>query len=90
MSIAQGVQPEGRDIAAIRDLLAQYGHLQVDVRTLSPNGDLYLAGLTSLATVNIMLALESHFEIEFPNSMLSRRTFATLRSIAEAVAELAR
>ena len=31
-----------------------------------PDDDLYLLGLTSHATVNVMLALEDEFEIEFP------------------------
>jgi acyl carrier protein len=37
-----------------------------------------------------MLALENHFDVEFPDSMLTRKTFASLESIAEAVAELVR
>jgi acyl carrier protein len=75
-------------VAAIRDLLARHGGLAVNVHSLQNDSDLYLAGLTSLATVNLMLALENHFDIEFPDSMLSRKTFASLESIAEAVAEL--
>ena len=78
------------DIATIREIIAQHGRLSVDVRNLPDDSDLYHAGLTSLATVNLMLALENHFDIEFPDSMLSRKTFASLESIAEAVAELVR
>ena len=77
------------DLATIRVILAQHGRLSVDANSLSETSDLYFAGLTSLATVNIMLALENHFDIEFPDSMLSRKTFGSLESIAEAVAELA-
>ena len=43
------------DLATIRDILAQHGRLSVNVRTLKDDGDLYDAGLTSLATVSIML-----------------------------------
>lgn len=78
------------DLAAIREILAQYGRIAVDASTLNNDTDLYQAGLTSLATVNVMLALENHFDIEFPDSMLGRKTFASLESIAEAVAELVR
>ena len=35
-----------------------------------------------------MLAIEDHFNIEFPESKLSRKTFESLESIAEAVSEL--
>lgn len=76
------------DVNAIRQILAQHGRLTVDVQTLDEDFDLYGAGLTSLATVGIMLALEDRFEIEFPESMLSRGTFRSVSSIAEAVANL--
>jgi acyl carrier protein len=76
------------DISAIRQVLAQHGRLTVDVLTLDEDADLYSAGLTSLATVGIMLALEDRFEVEFPESMLSRGTFRSVSSIAEAVANL--
>lgn len=76
------------DVNAIRQILAQHGRLTVDVQTLDEDFDLYGAGLTSLATVGIMLALEDRFEIEFPESMLSRGTFRSISSIAEAVGNL--
>lgn len=77
------------DLTAVREVLAQHGRLTVDVNALDEDFDLYGAGLTSLATVGIMLALEDRFEIEFPESMLSRSTFRSVSSIAEAVAKLA-
>jgi len=77
------------DTTAVREVLAQHGRLTVDISTLDVDFDLYGAGLTSLATVGIMLALEDRFEVEFPESMLSRSTFRSVASIAEAVAKLA-
>lgn len=74
---------------AIRDILAQHGRLSVDARSLDAETDLYAAGLTSLATVGLMLALENHFDIEFPESMLKRGTFRSISSVAEAIASLA-
>jgi hypothetical protein len=44
----------------------------VDVDRLDERSDLYEAGLTSHASVNLMLALEEHFEIEFRERMLGR------------------
>jgi acyl carrier protein len=82
------VRAAAGDLATIRQILAQHGRLSVAAARLMDEGDLYYAGLTSLATVNVMLALENHFDIEFPDSMLSRKTFASIESIAEAVAEL--
>ena len=77
------------DLSAIRDILAQHGRLNVDVATLDEDFDLYGAGLTSLATVGIMLALEDRFDVEFPESMLNRSTFRSIASIADAITNLA-
>jgi acyl carrier protein len=90
MKAGTEMQQVGSDIAAIRAILAQHGRLSVDVASLKDDDDLYYAGLTSLATVNVLLALEDHFGIEFPESKLSRKTFASLEAIAETVAELVR
>jgi acyl carrier protein len=76
------------DLDPIRDILAQHGRLSRDARGLAPSSSLHDAGLTSLATVSVMLALEDQFNIEFPDAMLSRKTFESLESIAEAVAKL--
>lgn len=76
------------DMTAIRAILARHGRLSVDVANLRDDSDLYEAGLTSLATVNVMLALEGHFDIEFPDALLGRKTFASLEAIAEAISEL--
>ncbi len=72
----------------IRSLLAEHARLLVDVKDLHEDSDLYQAGLTSLSTVNLMLALEEHFDVEFLDRMLGRKTFGSLRTLNEAIAEL--
>jgi len=72
----------------IRDLIAQHARLPVDVATLSDDSDLYEAGLTSLSTVNLMLALEEHFDVEFLDRMLGRKTFGSIRTLDAAIQEL--
>ena len=72
----------------IRSLLAQHARLLVDASTLEEDSDLYQAGLTSLSTVNLMLALEEHFDVEFLDRMLGRKTFGSMRALNEAIAEL--
>jgi acyl carrier protein len=72
----------------IRSVLASHAKLQVDVATLSAGDDLYRRGLTSHGSVNIMLALEDKFDIEFPAHMLRKSTFESIRAIEEAIAEL--
>jgi acyl carrier protein len=72
----------------IRPLLAAHARLLVPVDQLTDDSDLYEAGLTSLSTVNLMLALEEHFDVEFLDRMLGRKTFGTIRALAEAITEL--
>jgi acyl carrier protein len=72
----------------IRSVLTTHAKLQVDVATLSVGDDLYRSGLTSHGSVNIMLALEDKFNIEFPAHMLRKSTFESIRAIEEAIAEL--
>ncbi len=72
----------------IRAILKEHGRLSVDAATLSDESDLYTAGMTSHASVNVMLALEAAFDIEFPDRMLKRSVFESIASIREAVNEL--
>jgi acyl carrier protein len=69
----------------VRALLKTTGWLQTDIDTLADDGDLYTAGLTSHATVTLMLALEEEFDVEFPDSLLRRRTFSSVDAIVEAL-----
>lgn len=72
----------------VRNIVITHARLSADPATLADTSDLYAAGLTSLTTVNLMLALEDHFDIEFPDRMLVRRTFESIQSLAEAVQAL--
>jgi acyl carrier protein len=74
-------------VPEIREVLAQHGRFPVE--NLAESDDLYNAGLTSLATVAVMLALEDKFNVEFPDSLIGRRTFKSIDSIAEAITKLA-
>jgi acyl carrier protein len=72
----------------VRTIVAQHARLATDVSELSDSSDLYAAGLTSLTTVNLMLAIEDHFDIEFPDKMLGRKTFESIQSLSEAIEEI--
>jgi acyl carrier protein len=69
----------------IREILRLHGDLSVPVAGLSDQADLYDAGLSSFGTVNLMLALESSFGVEFDAAFLARSTFASIANIAAAV-----
>ncbi len=72
----------------IRNLVAEHGNLGTDVSRLADTDDLYAHGLSSLATVQLMLAIEDSFEIELPERLLVRSTFESVAAIADAVALL--
>jgi acyl carrier protein len=72
----------------IRSILKDHGRLSKDALTLDADTDLYQAGMTSHASVNVMLALEGEFDIEFPDAMLKRNVFNSLASIQNAITEL--
>lgn len=72
----------------IRQVLREHGRLNRDVADLTPETDLYQSGMTSHASVNVMLALEGAFDVEFPDHMLKRSVFASIASIRNALAEL--
>ena len=72
----------------IRRVLSEHGRLAVDPAQLSPDADLYQSGITSHASVNVMLALEGVFDVEFPDHMLNRNVFRTIHSIEQALGEL--
>lgn len=72
----------------IRRIIGDHGRLQSDVDMLAPDASLYQAGLSSHASVNVMLALEDRFDIEFPDRMLTPSVFESIASIEAAVSEL--
>lgn len=71
--------------AQIREVLAAHARLGTPVSAIKDDSDLYAAGMTSHASVNVMLALEDLFDVEFPDELLRRSTFASINSIGEAI-----
>lgn len=75
-------------IDTIRELLKKHAGLQVDVDALDAGADLYAAGLSSFASVQLMLAIEEHFDLEFPDSMLNRKSFQSIDAIVRTVSAI--
>jgi acyl carrier protein len=74
----------------IRGILKQHGRLSKDIDALADDADLYQAGMTSHASVNVMLALEGDFDLEFPDHMLKRGVFESVAAMRAAIEELTR
>ena len=72
----------------IRAILKEHARLPVEVGDLDEAADLYQIGMSSHASVNVMLALEGAFDIEFPDHMLTRSVFSSVGAIRSAVEEL--
>lgn len=72
----------------IRDILRDVGQLGVPAEKLARDTDLFASGLTSFATVNVMLAIEDRFDVEFPDRLLKRDSFRSIASLEAVVKEL--
>jgi acyl carrier protein len=72
----------------IREILAEHARLPVEMASLDNDTDLYQAGMTSHASVSVMLALEDAFDIEFPETMLRKSTFESVSAINAALTSL--
>ena len=81
----------GQDrVTQVRQILKAHGRLGKDVEALADTADLYQAGMTSHASVNVMLALESTFDVEFPDHLLTRHVFGSISSIVGTIDGLSR
>ncbi|MEV5953172.1 acyl carrier protein [Streptomyces sp. NPDC051987] len=76
------------DTETIRRVLREHARLAVPVSTVADSDDLYQRGMTSLASVTVMLALEDAFDIEFADRLLRKSTFSSIRAIQAAVDEM--
>ena len=72
----------------IRTIIKDYAGLSTDVDALPEDADLFQAGMTSHASLSVMLALEEAFDVEFHDSMLKRNIFSSISSIGTALGEL--
>src|SRR4051812_3592908 len=72
----------------IRNVIGEYARLPVTIDTISDDADLFNAGMTSHASVNVMLGLEAAFDVEFPDAMLKRSVFESISAIESALTEL--
>ncbi len=66
----------------LRAIVEEYAGLPMNTGEISDDDDLFQAGMTSHASLSVMLAIEDNFGVEFPDEMLSRNVFASISSIA--------
>ncbi|MGE8126293.1 acyl carrier protein [Methylobacterium sp. NPDC080182] len=72
----------------IREILGANEAFAGKVDQLSEDDSLFDLGLDSFGSVQLMLGLEERFSIEFPDELLNRKSFSSIRAIREAVSTL--
>jgi acyl carrier protein len=72
-------------IDQIRKLVSEHTGIETDVASLAEDADLYRAGMSSFASVQLMIGLEEAFDIEFPDTLLNPKTFSSLAAIQAAL-----
>lgn len=83
MTAAGRLENEIKD--AIRQVIRTHANLSTSIDELSDEASLYAAGMTSHASVNVMIALEDELDVEFDNSLLRRSVFESVDSITQAI-----
>ena len=68
---------------ALRRILSESARLDVSPDSLADDADLYAAGLSSLATVHLMLAIEDEFGVQFDEDTAS--SIDTVGQLIEAI-----
>jgi acyl carrier protein len=69
----------------IRDILSKVAQFPQPVSTIENDADLYALGLSSFASVQLMLGIEDAFDLEFPDHHLNRKSFASIQAIEDTV-----
>ena len=72
----------------VRSVVANNARLPIEASALDDSTDLFVAGMTSHASVRLMLALEDAFDVEFPDEMLTRSVFESVNALAGAIDKL--
>lgn len=73
----------------VRSSLERAGRLPVDPWALADDDNLFDAGLSSHASVAVLVDLEESAQVEFPDHLLRRSTFSTIATIRDALDHVA-
>lgn len=69
----------------VREAVARSSGISSDISQLPGAEDLFLAGMKSHASVNLMLDMEETLDIEFPEALILKSTFTSIDGICAAV-----
>jgi acyl carrier protein len=74
--------------AQVRSILRETACLDVPVDSLGDGDDLYAAGLSSLGSIRVMMAIEENFVIEIPGTLITHDLFQSIDSLASTLARI--
>jgi acyl carrier protein len=83
-----GVEDRDALLARVRRVVGSCAQVALDVAALEADASLYDAGMSSRASVAVMIALEAEFDLEFPDELLNRNVFESIASIAAAIEKI--
>lgn len=72
-------------VRSIREVLVRNGNPSVDPFGIEIDDNLFDLGMSSFQSVQLMMALEDCFDLQFPDDLIRKETFSSIRSMAEAV-----
>jgi acyl carrier protein len=69
----------------VRQAIVDHGRLSVPVDTLSDDADLFNAGLTSHAAVELVFSLEDTLGVEIPDHLIEREIIGCIGALTAAL-----
>ncbi|CAD6553664.1 acyl carrier protein [Paraburkholderia metrosideri] len=74
--------------AHVRRILQETACLDVPVDTLTDHDDLFAAGLSSLGTIRVMMAIEEAFSIQIPDAMITHDLFQSIDALTNVITQI--
>jgi hypothetical protein len=75
-------------MSTIRRAIDKKGQLPIGAHLIAPWADLYEAGLTPFAAIQVMIEIEKELLVEFPDTMLNRESLSSINSLHACLREL--
>ncbi len=72
----------------VKQVIIEFSEIKSDLSKLSQHDNLFNLGMSSRASVSLMIGLESEFDIEFPDEMLRKEVFESIETIGKAIETL--
>ena len=69
----------------IAEIVGQHASFNLDATTLPADADLFDLGLSSYGAVQVMMALEEKYDVVFPDELMKKEHFSTIRKLTAAV-----